>query len=424
MFATPPINPPADIINRISYKSPDNGRAIKEVLERLLKEPRSTEDFIKGGILEAMRETMNFETDTKILLDCCWILTNISSECSEPRIAEYYLDNIMNLIFCSDLGVAHQAMWLASNIAGDGYETSRLFLEEQQYMCIIDKLLSLRAYDRNDHSQVEMIDNGIRTLLNLCRYEILPDIEVLKKIIDIMEKFIGPDYPFTKNILFCLKTILIKSPEMVSFVFDMYHQHLINVCDRSLDTTEIWLSVTIIGLLVGVSGDEMVDRFLEKGILNLFSSLIGRSDNTDKDILWCLSNIVRGTDYHVTRFIDSNLLSKILPILSKRNASRAIVIEGSFLISDLSEHEAALISLTSGQLEALLDIVVKRMLTSDHETTVDNAANTLWRLLRNDLTSSNVRRVLLTPEYERIVSEVAGRNSDVKEILDYTKSSL
>lgn len=335
-----------NLVSRLNVgNGPETSTVLKEILRIILDIPESTEEFMKAGLLNNMREIMNKESDPRILCDVCWILTNISACPMIPAVLwEYFTEDLVELMhWTADLELSAQAVWALGNIAGDGHIACHYLWERNVHYDIIERLTSLHMiYDSNDQSHRALASNGIWALQNICRYMSFPTLEDLRFLLDIMMKFLGPSQEFfgqtstfIRDISFGLQCLMRTDQRMVQAVYQ-YRDILMQSLTDTWNVLDAWRLIRVIGILVAdVHHFEYTTWALDNGILSIIERWWGIREKMDTDMVWVLSNIAAGSPKQGKVLLDSKLWEHLLDDLDRPGLSEKANLEIGWVLYNL-----------------------------------------------------------------------------------------
>uniref|UniRef100_A0A914QPX5 Importin subunit alpha n=1 Tax=Panagrolaimus davidi TaxID=227884 RepID=A0A914QPX5_9BILA len=272
--------------------------------------------FIESGIIPVLVKYLKHK-NSNVVFEATWALTNLASGTSEQTQAVVdsgAIPLLIDLLESDNSEIVNQAIWALSNIVGD---ENADFREQCIKLGIIPKLL--KFIDASD-SPTDLIRNVAGTMVNLCRPKIPPiSIQNVQKILQGFEKLINHhDATVVSDSLWGIDYIIEPGEDdneakvqliLKNKIFVKRIIKLLNHPESEIQSP----AIRIIGNII-YGTNLQTQEILDFGILTNIKELLHSSDDiyAIKDILWALSNILKGPIEHVNAVFDAGLFSTIL----------------------------------------------------------------------------------------------------------------
>jgi HEAT repeat protein len=301
------VPPPSNALAIVPYAEKPTG--VRALIERLKTEPHDSlaivtelrkrlSQFGSAPIKEASEAApllvaMLTSTDTKLLLQCAWALTNIASGTSEDTaavLAAGAVPYLVQLLESPDTEIRSQVMWGLANIAGDSYATRDVVLAYNPVVPILNLIVELEQ-----KKDLTMLQTSVWCLGNLCRGKPAPDLRTIAPAVPYLVRLLHhSDVEVLRDSLFCLSYITDGSSDGIDFFIQsggvQKVVELLGVANEKI----VQPAIRIAGNIASGS-DVQTMNILQAGILSRVPALLASSRRqVRKETLWMLSNITGG----------------------------------------------------------------------------------------------------------------------------------
>ena len=271
--------------------------------------------------------------DVKFLIDCFWILTNISAgkiEKTKAVIAagavQFALETVQHCIF---IKLVTQCIMLLGNVLVD----DKTILNDILQGGIFDKLYSMfYSVDKNCKSQIIHLYFSITKIKQFG----LP-MNTLKKMLHQASSLLNCRHP--ASVLIPVMNLINEATKdcihtsLIDFFTEFgYIPQLVSCMSHKDATVKRQCLMSVGNLLLGT--DKQAWAVLNSGMLNHLVGLLYHKDvNTTKHALWILSNVAAGEERMIDAFLDFQYLPTILYYLTCQEPR--LVIEALYTVGNL-----------------------------------------------------------------------------------------
>jgi hypothetical protein len=397
------------IIHNLGYGKETNGPVIKEILAGVNRGEIKERSLVDIGLLELLRETLHSETDTRILFDACWLITNIVSVCQGTKAGEYFLEDLGTLVHCQDIGVAGQAMGAIGNIVGDGLGQAQMAIDLECHLAIIDRLMSFSissSYDPNDNVANELVENGIWALSNLTHYgkRLNYTEDRCRDILSVMSGYLTPERSWNKDVFLAALNLKRAFPTLTGYIFTTFSGFVVETLSSTKNADEFFSAVELCGDFVGSEDYTFTDYFIHRGLLGILKRRLGKDGLADHRICWVLSNVGAGTSTQAQQIINFEILDDILKIANEPYINGVTKVEITYVLSNIFTRDDLVFLFSEDFKKKLIRTVYRVLFHHNNPRSKANCVETLRIML--ELYPETCVSALQPKEYQDMVKEL------------------